>query len=272
MPELPEVETTKRGIGEHITGLEIADVSVHNPALRWPVPADKLKKKLPGLLVRNVKRRAKYLLLGCGSGTLVIHLGMSGSLRVLDEAVSLDPHEHVVIHFSNGKTLRLRDPRRFGAVLWTELPVTEHRLLINLGPEPLDEEFDAAYLYKQTRKRKCNIKSLVMNAHIVVGVGNIYATEALFHAGIRPGRQAGRLSRNNCTRLVAEIKQVLTRAIEVGGTTLRDFTDSNGRSGYFSLSLAAYGRDGQACLNCGSIIKKQVLAQRSSFYCPNCQK
>jgi formamidopyrimidine-DNA glycosylase len=178
----------------------------------------------------------------------------------------------VIIHFTNGKTLRLRDPRRFGAVLWTEQPVAKHRLLINLGPEPLDEEFDAEYLYKQTRKRKCTIKSLIMNASIVVGVGNIYATEALFHAGIRPGRQAARLTRGDCERLVAEIKQVLTRAIEVGGTTLRDFTDSNGRSGYFSLSLAAYGRDGQACLNCGSIIKKRVLAQRSSFYCPNCQK
>ena len=272
MPELPEVETTRRGIRRHITGKTVSAVNIYNPALRWPVPAAVLKKQLPGQQIKNVSRRGKYLLLTFDSGTLIIHLGMSGSLRVLADKARHDPHEHVEILFTNRKSLRLRDPRRFGSVLWTTGPASEHRLLSRLGPEPLEEGFSADYLYAQTRNRKGSIKNLIMNARIVTGVGNIYATEALFYAGIRPARQAGRLSRKACSRLVAEIKLVLSRAIEAGGTTLRDFTDSNGRSGYFSLSLAAYGREGKACKQCGTIIKKRVLAQRSSFYCPNCQK
>lgn len=272
MPELPEVETTRRGISGHVIGLTISSIRVNNPNLRWPVPVVEMQSALPGQKILSVKRRAKYLLLDCGTGCIIIHLGMSGSLRIVDQSVTLEKHDHVEILFENGKSLRLRDPRRFGSVLWTENAVHEHRLLARLGPEPLAEDFNGDYLFKKTRNRRCSIKNLIMNAQCVVGVGNIYASEALFHAGIRPGKAAAVLSRKSCQRLATEVKQVLSNAIAAGGTTLRDFTNSEGQAGYFSQSLFVYGREGEPCLQCGAAIKRKLIGQRSSFYCPNCQK
>jgi formamidopyrimidine-DNA glycosylase len=272
MPELPEVETTCRGIAIHIVGRRIADVRVNNPNLRWPVPVDELTTRLPGRKILSVTRRAKYLLFDCGNGHLITHLGMSGSLRILEQATPADKHEHIEIFFSHGTVLRFRDPRRFGSVLWTDQAPDRHALLASLGPEPLDEDFNAEYLFKQTRRRRCCIKNLIMDSHIVTGIGNIYASEALFHAGIRPGKSAARLSRESCSRLVLAIQQVLTRAIDAGGTTLQDFTDSNGKAGYFSQCLYVYAREGENCLQCSNIIKRKVIGQRSSFYCPYCQK
>ncbi len=272
MPELPEVETTKRGISAHITGQTVSSLRIHNPSLRWPVPVRKLQTSLPGREILSVSRRAKYLLLECSTGCLIIHLGMSGSLRVLDQSVPVEKHDHIEILFENGKVLRLRDPRRFGAVLWTSQPVNQHRLLCHLGPEPLSSEFDGQYLFRKTRQRRCSIKNFIMNAQIVVGIGNIYASESLFHAGIRPGRAAMSLSRQACHELVIDIKSVIEKAITAGGTTLRDFSNSDGKPGYFSQSLSVYGREGEECQRCGTTIKKKILGQRSSFYCPNCQK
>jgi len=272
MPELPEVETTRRGIAEHITDQTISSIRVNNPNLRWPVPTREMQSLLPGHKVLSVKRRAKYLLLDCEVGVIIIHLGMSGSLRILDQSAAVTKHEHVEILFENGKVLRLRDPRRFGSVLWTNKPLDDHRLFASLGPEPLGVEFNAEYFFSKTRHRRCSIKNLIMNANIVVGVGNIYASEALFHAGIRPGKAASGLSKKSSHRLVTEIKRVLSNAIDAGGTTLKDFTNSEGEAGYFSQSLSVYGRDGEKCLQCGAEIKQKRIAQRSSFYCPYCQK
>ena len=234
MPELPEVETTRRGISEHITGQTISSIRVNNPKLRWPVPVSNMQSSLPGRQILSVKRRAKYLLLDCGNGSLIIHLGMSGSLRILDQSIAAEKHDHVEILFDNGKVLRLRDPRRFGAVLWTEQPTDEHRLLASLGPEPQSDLFDGNYLFDKTRKRRCSIKNLIMNSHIVVGVGNIYASESLFKAGINPKRKAGKISRPRLQKLVDAIKLTLNEAINEGGTTLRDFVNSDGAPGYFA--------------------------------------
>ncbi|MFW2438475.1 MAG: bifunctional DNA-formamidopyrimidine glycosylase/DNA-(apurinic or apyrimidinic site) lyase [Arenicellales bacterium] len=272
MPELPEVETTRRGISEHITGQTISSIRVNNPKLRWPVPVSNMQSSLPGRQILSVKRRAKYLLFDCGIGSLIIHLGMSGSLRILDQSIAAEKHDHVEILFDNGKILRLRDPRRFGAVLWTRQPTEEHRLLASLGPEPLSDAFDGDYLFHKTRKRRCSIKNLIMDSHIVVGVGNIYASEALFHAGIRPGVSAAGLTRKSSHLLATAIKQILDKAIAAGGTTLRDFTNSDGMAGYFNQSLLVYGRETEPCLLCGTGIKRKLIGQRSSFYCPNCQK
>jgi formamidopyrimidine-DNA glycosylase len=272
MPELPEVETTCRGIADHVIGHVITRVNVNNASLRWPVPVHEIQSELPGSIITDVNRRAKYILLACGNGHLIIHLGMSGSLRVLQQSSPAAKHDHVEIFFANDTVLRLRDPRRFGAVLWTDQLPAQHKLIISLGPEPLDDNFSQEYLFQQTRKRQRSIKNFIMDAHIVVGVGNIYASEALFHAGIRPGKSASRLTNKNCRQLVTEIKLVLARAIAAGGTTLRDFTNSDGKAGYFSQELFVYGREGNSCLRCNSTIKRKLIGQRSSFYCPNCQK
>lgn len=272
MPELPEVETTCRGIAEHVIGHTITEIRINNPNLRWPVPVHEIQSLLPGQKIIAVNRRAKYILLDCGNGHLIIHLGMSGSLRILKQTSHTEKHEHVEIFFNNGSVLRLRDPRRFGAVLWTDQAIEKHSLIATLGPEPLEEKFNQEYLFLKTRKRRCSIKNLIMDSHVVVGVGNIYASEALFHAGIRPGRSAARLTKMDCQRLVTEIRRVLTQAIAAGGTTLRDFTDSNGKAGYFSQELFVYAREGKNCLLCGNSIKRKLIGQRSSFYCPNCQK
>jgi formamidopyrimidine-DNA glycosylase len=272
MPELPEVETTRRGIEPHVVGRTIRHIDVRDTRLRWPVPAQELAAGLPGSTVMVIRRRAKYLLLETTSGCMILHLGMSGSLRVLPSNEEALKHEHVQIDFDDGNSLRLRDPRRFGALLWTTQDPTLHPLLVELGPEPLGPNFTAEYLFRRSRGRRLAIKNLVMDASVVVGVGNIYASEALFHAGIRPGRAAGRLSRAECTRLVTAIRQVLASAIEAGGTTLRDFSNSDGQPGYFRMSLAVYGRAGEGCCQCGSVIRQRRIGQRSSFYCPACQR
>ncbi len=271
MPELPEVETTRRGIAPHLQGRRIARVIVRQPRLRWPVPRN-INSETAGATVQAVQRRGKYLLLTLDGGTLILHLGMSGSLQVLAADTPAGKHDHLDIVLSDGRCLRLHDPRRFGAVLWTRQDPQQHKLLAQLGPEPLSAAFDAACLYASTRKRHCDIKSLIMNSQIVVGVGNIYACEALFLAGIRPSLRASRLSAARSARLVDAIKDVLRKAIAAGGTTLRDFTDSDGRPGYFKQQLQVYGREGQPCVNCGHPVKRQVSGGRSTFYCAHCQR
>jgi len=271
MPELPEVETTARGIRPHVVGKKIAAVLVRNARLRWPVPSD-LPQRLVGNCIERVERRAKYLLLRTHSGTLLIHLGMSGNLRILPANTPAQKHDHVDLIFADHTCLRLRDPRRFGAMLWCDGDPLTHTLLRTLGPEPLDEEFGHDYLFHATRKRKVDIKQLLMNQNIVVGVGNIYANEALFLAGINPRRAAGKVTKEQCARLAVEIKKVLSYAITQGGTTLRDYVDSNGDTGYFQLKLNVYRKEGEPCPRCGSPIKQLRQGQRSTFYCGSCQK
>ncbi len=271
MPELPEVETSRRGIEPHILGQRVSDVIIRQNKLRWPVSAS-IKKMLPSQLIRKVDRRGKYLLVKTDKGTLIIHLGMSGSLRILPADSAAEKHDHFEIQFENGKALRLRDPRRFGAVLWTTKDPLQHKLLKQLGPEPLSDLFNTDYLYTASRNRKVAIKTLVMNSHIVVGVGNIYASESLFLAGINPKRSAHRISKLRYEKLVAAIKTILQKAIEQGGTTLRDFTQEDGKPGYFQQTLAVYGRQNQPCRVCGTPIKQFTQAQRSTYYCPQCQK
>jgi formamidopyrimidine-DNA glycosylase len=271
MPELPEVETTRRGIEPHLAGRRVTAVTVREPRLRWPVPGD-LAARLVGRTIRGVSRRAKYLLVDLGDGTLIIHLGMSGSLRLVDPAAPLRPHDHVDLELDSDRCLRLHDPRRFGAMLWTADDPHRHPLLARLGPEPLSADFNEAYLFGSTRRRRVAIKQHLMNSHVVVGVGNIYASEALFLAGIRPGRAAGRLTRSECARLVQTMRQVLTEAIEQGGTTLRDFVREDGSHGYFGQHLRVYGRAGQACLSCETPVKQLMQGNRSSYYCPACQR
>ena len=271
MPELPEVETTLRGLSPHLTGQRIQQVIIRNPHLRWPIP-DNLPGILRGQTIHKLQRRAKYLLLECDSGTLILHLGMSGSLRVLPALILPEKHDHFDLQLANGTLMRLRDPRRFGAVLWHEGDITQHPLLARLGPEPLQDDFNAAYLYRATRKRSAAIKQVIMDSHVVVGVGNIYASESLFHAGIRPQLAAAKLSVPRCARLVQTIRDTLSASIAQGGSTLRDFVDSNGKPGYFQQSYAVYGRTGEPCRACGTAIKQIVQGQRSTFYCPGCQK
>ena len=277
MPELPEVETTLRGLSPHLSGQRIKQVTIRNPHLRWPIPAG-----LPGILrgqtIHRLHRRAKYILVECDNGTLILHLGMSGSLRVLPVSTPAEKHDHFDLVLSNNTLMRLRDPRRFGAVLWHPHPtenqrdIASHPLLAKLGPEPLLEDFDAQYLYRATRKRSAAIKLVIMDSHVVVGVGNIYASESLFHAGIRPQLHAGKLSLPRCERLVQTIRDTLSASIAQGGSTLRDFTDSNGKPGYFQQNYTVYGRTGEACRVCSAPIKQIVQGQRSTFYCPSCQK
>ncbi|HNO76055.1 MAG TPA: bifunctional DNA-formamidopyrimidine glycosylase/DNA-(apurinic or apyrimidinic site) lyase [Nitrosomonas mobilis] len=270
MPELPEVEITRRGIAAHLTGQHINAVTVRNAALRWPI-APEISSSLPGQQIQSVTRRAKYLLLNCSTGTLIIHLGMSGSLRVLSVDLPPQVHDHFELQLTNGNILRLRDPRRFGAVLWWQEDISQHPLLKRLGPEPLSEYFNADVLFHGTRKRGISIKQAVMNQHIVVGVGNIYANEALFQAGVSPLCAAGQLDRQQCTRLADAIKLTLTSAITAGGSSLRDFTDSAGRPGYFQQHYQVYARTNQPCLRCGAGIQKIVQGQRATYFCPECQ-
>ena len=271
MPELPEVETTRRGIETHLLGHRISKVIVRNRKLRWPVPAN-LSRELQLQTLSSVKRRGKYLLLSLDNGTLIIHLGMSGSLRILPISSPAQKHDHVELQLDSGQCLRLRDPRRFGCVLWTRRDPLKHKLLASLGPEPLLADFDGDYLYAHSRNRKLAIKSFIMDSKVVVGVGNIYASEALFVAGIHPLRAASRISAQRYQQLVAAIKTVLAAAIEQGGTTLRDFTSSDGSPGYFKQQLNVYGRADQSCPNCEQPIRQLIIAQRTSYYCPHCQK
>ncbi|MGD8977143.1 MAG: bifunctional DNA-formamidopyrimidine glycosylase/DNA-(apurinic or apyrimidinic site) lyase [Gammaproteobacteria bacterium] len=271
MPELPEVETTRRGIAPWLEGATVASVTVREPRLRWPVPA-RLARELPGNRVESVTRRAKYLLLGTGPGTLIMHLGMSGSLRVLQTPRDPGLHDHVDLALDSGRILRFNDPRRFGAMLWTRRDPLGHPLLRHLGPEPLDQAFDGDYLWSRSRGRRAAVKGFIMDGRIVVGVGNIYASEALYRAGIDPRRAAGRVSRQRYEALAHAIREVLSAAIQQGGTTLRDFTWGDGQPGYFAQALNVYGRSGEPCPGCGTPIRQAVLGQRSTFFCHRCQR
>jgi formamidopyrimidine-DNA glycosylase len=270
MPELPEVETTRLGLLPRLQGRTLERIVVRNPRLRWPVPDD-LASHLAGLTLNSLSRRGKYLLFDFGTATQIVHLGMSGSLRFAGAGEPAALHDHVDWLFDDGTTLRLRDPRRFGAVLWTD-DVARHPLLAHLGPEPLTPAFDAATLHAQCQRRSAAIKQVIMDAQVVVGVGNIYASESLFHAGIRPATAARRLSRPACARLAAAIKQVLTAAIAAGGSSLRDYVATDGELGYFQLQTRVYDREGLPCKVCATPIRRIVQGQRASFYCPGCQR
>ena len=270
MPELPEVEITRRGIAPVVEGLRISAVTVRHHGLRWPVPRN-LGATLQGQMVHEVARRAKYLLFGCDRGQLIVHLGMSGSLRLVPTDEAPGPWDHVDISFQ-ARTLRLRDPRRFGAVLWHEAGGESHRLLAHLGVEPLSEAFTGQVLHQASRRRTIGVKLLIMNHAIVVGVGNIYASESLFRAGIHPLARAGRLSLERYEKLAAAIRATLRDALAAGGSSLRDFIHSDGSSGYFQQQYYVYDRTGEACRVCAKVIERVAQGQRSTFFCPNCQR
>jgi formamidopyrimidine-DNA glycosylase len=271
MPELPEVETSRRGIAPWIVDQRVTRVIVRDRRLRWPVPPG-LEKKLTGQRVAAVERRAKYLLLRTPAGSALLHLGMSGSLRIISPDEPPAKHDHVDILFSNGKALRFRDPRRFGCLLWQPGEALTHPLLAGLGPEPLGEAFDGDYLWQRARGRSVAIKQFIMNAEIVVGVGNIYASEALFEAGIHPARQAQRVSKVRMRQLAAAIRAVLERALQAGGTTLRDFSGGDGEPGYFRQQLNVYDRHDEPCRICAKPVSASVQGQRSTYYCTHCQR
>jgi len=271
MPELPEVETTRRGIAPHVEGLQVQVVRIRHRGLRWPIPQG-LEERVAGQTVLSVGRRAKYLLLQLGSGTLLIHLGMSGSLRLVDPLLPPGRHDHVDLVFESGVALRFSDARRFGAVLWIEGDPAQHKLLAELGPEPLSELVSGEYLFARSRGRRQAVKTFLMDNRILVGVGNIYANEALFDAGIDPRRAAGVISLVRYERLADCVKVVLARAIAQGGTTLRDFVGGDGKPGYFQQQLQVYGREGQPCVRCATPLLRVVLGQRASVYCPRCQR
>jgi formamidopyrimidine-DNA glycosylase len=270
MPELPEVETTLRGIEPFVDGQVISQIVVRNASLRWPVPSAALQA-LCGQTVRKIERRAKYILIYTDSGVILLHLGMSGSLRVLDHQEDVSKHDHIDLVFNNRKAVRLNDPRRFGCCLLLQEPVEEHKLLANLGPEPLSDAFDGDHLFKLSRKRSIAVKNFIMDGKTVVGVGNIYASESLFQAQLRPGMAAKSVSRARYRSLAEEIKLVLSKAIQAGGTTLNDFSQVDGKPGYFQQELLVYGRAGEPCNRCSSEIKSQIIGQRNTFYCPTCQ-
>jgi formamidopyrimidine-DNA glycosylase len=270
MPELPEVETTRRGIEPHVAGQRVEAIVVRQAQLRWPVP-DTVQQAV-GLTIDAVRRRAKYLLLDTARGSLVLHLGMSGSLTVQPQSKVPSKHDHLDIALQDGNCLRLNDPRRFGACLWQGVEMPPLQLLQTLGPEPLTDAFDGELLFERSRGKSVAVKNFIMNNAIVVGVGNIYASEALFWAGIDPRRAAGRVSRARYVNLAAHIKAVLAKAIEQGGTTLRDFLGADGKPGYFKQELQVYGRACEPCRQCARPIRSVVIGQRNSFYCPNCQR
>ena len=269
MPELPEVETSRRGIAPHIVDTVVSRVVIRDRRLRWPV-SKALDRNLPGQSITSVGRRAKYLLINTPNGTAILHLGMSGSLCVVDVGTPAGIHDHVDIEFDSGKALRLTDPRRFGSLHWSKRPL-EHALLKSLGPEPLGEEFSGRYLWELSRGRRVAVKQFIMNSHVVVGVGNIYANESLFIAGINPKRAAGRIASPRYERLADAIREVLRRAIQEGGTTLRDFYGGDGEAGYFQHHLDVYGREDEACRVCKTPITAIVQGQRATYYCKRCQ-
>jgi formamidopyrimidine-DNA glycosylase len=271
MPELPEVETTRRGIAPALTGRRVIEVVVRDRRLRWPIPAH-FEATIRHQVIRRVERRAKYILIGFDRGTVILHLGMSGSLRVLDAQVPPRLHDHWDLYLDSGKVLRFHDPRRFGSAHWTEADPSEHKLLAKLAPEPLSDEFDAEYLFRATRKREVAIKQFIMNSQVVVGVGNIYASEALFRARIAPRRAARRVTRAQAAALSRAIKDVLAEAIEIGGTTLRDYVNADGIPGYFRQKLFVYERAGETCRVCKTRIKQFAQGQRSTYWCSVCQR
>ncbi len=270
MPELPEVEITRRGIEPYVRGQRLGGVVIRQRQLRWPVPRE-IESRFAHQVIERVRRRAKYLLFQTGPGTAILHLGMSGSLRVINVNTPPQLHDHVDLMLGQQKVLRLRDPRRFGALLWCERDPLDHPLLKHLGPEPLSDAFDGEYLVRQARARRVAIKGFIMNSRIVAGVGNIYANEALFSAGIHPRRAAGRISGARYQRLADAIKAVLQQAIAVGGTTLRDFLRADGTPGYFRSELQVYARAGEPCPRCGGKIRCIVQGQRATYYCAGCQ-
>lgn len=270
MPELPEVETTRRGLAPHLQGRRITGVTLRRPDLRWPIPAA-VRERLPGQRIEAVERRAKYLLTHTAAGSALWHLGMSGVMRVLPADTPVGVHDHVDVALDDGRVLRFTDPRRFGCLLW-QPPGEVHELLAGLGPEPLSEAFSGDTLFAASRGKKASVKTFVMDQAVVVGVGNIYAAEALFEAGIRPTTPAGRVTRERYARLAAAVKRILGYAIERGGTTLRDFLNPDGLPGYFEQELFVYGREGEACKACGTALKAMRLGQRATVWCPRCQR
>lgn len=271
MPELPEVETTLRGLIPHLLGRQVSKVVVHTPSLRWPLPAD-LANLLTGRTIQGLSRRAKYLLVSFDHGTMLLHLGMSGHLRIVPVDTPAAKHDHIDLQLNDGQQLRFHDPRRFGALLWVEGDPRLHPLIRSLGPEPFAAELTGAYLAALAQGRRATIKAFIMDQKVVVGVGNIYASEALFRAGIHPLRSAGRVSALKFAALAAAIREVLSAAIAAGGTTLRDFSDTGGRPGYFSQQLRVYGRAGLPCPGCGAPLRQERIAQRASYFCGRCQK
>ena len=271
MPELPEVETTRRGLAPLVIGQRVASVVVRNRALRRPVPRE-LPRMISGATIRGLARRGKYLLFDCGTGTLILHLGMSGRLWVASSAAALNAHDHFDLLLENGTVVRLRDPRRFGLVLWQKGDPQAHPLLANIGPEPFSPDFDASWLHRATRKRSAAIKLVLMDSHVVAGVGNIYANEALFRAGIPPRMAVRRLNLQRCGILVEKIRETLELAIGAGGSTLRDYVASDGQAGYFQDQFLVYDRAGEPCFRCGAKVKGIRQGQRSTFYCPQCQR
>jgi formamidopyrimidine-DNA glycosylase len=271
MPELPEVETTRRGLLPHLVGRRIRDVVVRNRNLRWPVPRD-LARRLGGEKVLDVRRRGKYLLFDCASGHLLVHLGMSGRLTLIPEDLPARKHDHIDLRFEGATALRLTDPRRFGAMLWIDTPAERHALLRGLGLEPLARGFDGAALARLARGRRVAVKQFLMNGRIITGVGNIYASEALFHAGIRPWLSCARISAPRWRRLAESVKATLERALAAGGSTLRDFASAEGRPGHFQYDFFVYGRGGEPCRVCSKPIRVLRQGQRSTFYCPGCQR
>ena len=270
MPELPEVETTRRGLEPFLVGRRIEALEIRDHRLRWPIAAG-LDRQLAGREIDALERRGKYLLIRVDTGALLVHLGMSGSLRFMAETAAPGKHDHVDLVLSGGGYVRYNDPRRFGSMHFSAEPLG-HPLLRDLGPEPLGSAFTTDYLAGQCRGRRTAIKSLIMNAHVVVGVGNIYANESLYLAGIHPARSASRIARGRLELLVASIRNVLQAALSQGGTTLRDFVGGDGRPGYFRQSLAVYERNGEPCRRCGTAIRRRVLGQRATYYCPRCQR
>lgn len=270
MPELPEVETTRRGIAPHLTGRTITGVTLRTAKLRLPLSAE-LPGQLCGQQIEAIERRGKYLLFACSSGTLLLHLGMTGHLRLVPSDAPPGKHDHVELQLDNGTTLRFTDPRKFGTLLWLTGAPQLHPLLAELGPEPLSGDFTTEYLYRRSRKRTIACKLFIMNSKIVVGVGNINANEALFLARLNPAKPVGSLTPAETERLTAAIKQVLAEAIALGGTTLHDYLDAEGKPGYFSLKLHAYGRGGAPCSVCGTTMLENRLGNRSTCWCPNCQ-
>lgn len=272
MPELPEVETTLRGLAPHLVGRRIQEMVLRNGRLRWPIP-DELPEHLRDQRIRSLQRRAKYLLLQLDAGHLLLHLGMSGRFMLLEPpAIAPTAHDHYDLLLEGGALLRYRDPRRFGCCLWIEGDPLRHPLLSRLGPEPLGETFDGSHLHRASRGRRVAIKSLLMQSEVVVGIGNIYANEALHRAGIDPRRAADSLSPADCERLVEQVRRLLAQAITQGGTTLRDFLNSDGQAGYFGFALDVYGRAGQPCRRCGGCVTSMRLSQRSTFFCDGCQQ
>ncbi|HTA66228.1 MAG TPA: bifunctional DNA-formamidopyrimidine glycosylase/DNA-(apurinic or apyrimidinic site) lyase [Xanthomonadaceae bacterium] len=270
MPELPEVETTKRGLAPHLIGRRVLGATLRRPDLRWPI-AREIVAELPGQGIAAVVRRAKYLLVEAQTGSALVHLGMSGSLRVLPAGTAHGTHDHVDIALDSGQVLRFNDPRRFGCLLWQPAG-TVHPLLRGLGPEPLDADFDGDHLWRRSRGRSAPVKAFLMDQSIVVGVGNIYAAEALFRAGIHPLRATGRISRERYAALAAAVKQILAHAIARGGTTLRDFISPDGAPGYFEQELFVYGRAGETCKVCRTPLRAGMLGQRPTVWCPRCQR